>query len=37
LFVGHNLQRTWRARLAGGLLDRLIRDAEDLDVRVFPH
>jgi two-component system sensor histidine kinase KdpD len=37
LFVGHNLRRTWRARLAGSLLDRLIRDAEDLDVRVFPH
>ncbi len=37
LFVGHNLRRTWRTRLAGSLLDRLIRDAEGMDVRVFPH
>ena len=37
LFVGHNLRRDWRARLAGSPLDRLIRDAEGMDVRVFPH
>jgi len=37
LFVGHNLHRTWSTRLAGSLLDRLIRDAEGMDVRVFPH
>jgi two-component system sensor histidine kinase KdpD len=37
LFVGHNLRRTWRTQLAGSLLDRLIRDAEGMDVRVFPH
>jgi two-component system sensor histidine kinase KdpD len=37
LFVGHNLRRTWRTRLAGGLLDRLIDSAGDMDVRVFPH
>jgi two-component system sensor histidine kinase KdpD len=36
IFVGHNLNRTWRARLRGSPLDRLIRDADDLDVRVFP-
>jgi len=36
IFVGHNLRRTWRARLGGTPLDRLIRDAEGLDVRVFP-
>jgi two-component system sensor histidine kinase KdpD len=36
LFVGHNLRRTWRARLGGTPLDRLIRDAEGIDVRVFP-
>ncbi|MEO8074741.1 MAG: hypothetical protein ABI818_00330 [Acidobacteriota bacterium] len=37
LFVGHNLRPTWRARLTGGLLDRLIEQAEGMDVRVFPH
>ena len=37
LYVGHNLRRTWRSAVAGSLLDRLIRRAEGLDVRVFPH
>jgi K+-sensing histidine kinase KdpD len=37
LFVGHNLRQTWRTRLIGGLLDRLIEQAEGMDVRVFPH
>jgi two-component system sensor histidine kinase KdpD len=37
IFVGHNLRRSWRTRLGGGPLDRLIRDAEGIDVRVFPH
>ncbi len=36
LFVGHNLRRTWRAHVCGTPLDRLIRDAEGIDVRVFP-
>src|SRR5262249_62114440 len=36
IFVGHNLNRTWRARLRGSALDRLIRDADGIDVRVFP-
>jgi two-component system, OmpR family, sensor histidine kinase KdpD len=36
IFVGHNLRRTWRSRLGGTPLDQLIRDAEGLDVRVFP-
>ena len=36
IFVGHNLRRTWRTRLGGTPLDRLIRDAEGIDVRVFP-
>src|SRR5262245_17661613 len=37
LFVGHNLRQTWRTRLTGTLLDRLIQDADGMDVRVFPH
>jgi two-component system sensor histidine kinase KdpD len=37
LFVGHNLRRDWRSRLQGSALDRLIRGAEGMDVRVFPH
>ena len=36
IFVGHNLRRNWRSRLGGTPLDRLIRDAEGMDVRVFP-
>jgi two-component system sensor histidine kinase KdpD len=36
IFVGHNLRRRWRDRLGGTPLDRLIRDAEGIDVRVFP-
>jgi two-component system sensor histidine kinase KdpD len=37
IFVGHNLRQSWRNRLGGSPLDRLIRDAEGIDVRVFPH
>jgi two-component system sensor histidine kinase KdpD len=36
LFVGHNLARGWRTHLGGTPLDRLIRDAEGIDVRIFP-
>jgi two-component system sensor histidine kinase KdpD len=36
IFVGHSLRRSWRHRLAGTPLDRLIRDADGIDVRVFP-
>lgn len=36
IFVGHNLRRSWRTRLGGTPLDRIIRDAEGMDVRVFP-
>src|SRR5262245_46606424 len=36
IFVGHNLRRGLRDRLGGTPLDRLIRDAEGIDVRVFP-
>ena len=37
IFLGHNIRRDWRARLSGSPLDRLIRGAEGMDVRVFPH
>jgi two-component system, OmpR family, sensor histidine kinase KdpD len=37
IFVGHNIRSGWRNRLGGTPLDRLIRDAEGFDVRVFPH
>jgi len=36
IFVGHNLRGGWRARLGGTPLDRIVRDAEGIDVRVFP-
>ncbi len=37
IFIGHSLRQNWRTRLFGGAVDRLIRDAEDMDVRIFPH
>lgn len=37
LYVGHNMRRDWRARLRGSPLDRIIRGAEGMDVRVFPN
>jgi two-component system sensor histidine kinase KdpD len=37
LFIGHSLRRSWWDRLAGGPVDRFIRGAEGMDVRVFPH
>lgn len=37
IFVGHRSGRHWWDRLVGGPIDRLIRAAEGIDVRVFPH
>jgi two-component system sensor histidine kinase KdpD len=37
IFVGHSTHESWWHRLWGGSLDRLIRVAEGIDVRVFPH
>jgi two-component system sensor histidine kinase KdpD len=37
IFIGHSLRRSWWDRIAGGPIDRLIRAAEGMDVRVFPH
>ena len=36
IFVGHNIRHGLRFRFGGTPLDRLIRDAEGIDVRVFP-
>ena len=36
IFVGHPSSVHWWDRFLGGPLDRLIRDAEGIDVRVFP-
>jgi two-component system, OmpR family, sensor histidine kinase KdpD len=36
IFVGHSLRRGWTARFRGTPLERLIREAEGIDVRVFP-
>jgi two-component system sensor histidine kinase KdpD len=36
IFVGHSLRRSWTARFLGTPLERLIREAEGIDVRVFP-
>jgi two-component system sensor histidine kinase KdpD len=37
IFVGHPNRVHWWDRFVGGPLDRLIRAAEGIDVRVFPH
>jgi two-component system sensor histidine kinase KdpD len=37
IFVGHSAKEKWWERLTGTPLDRLIRGANDIDVRVFPH
>jgi two-component system sensor histidine kinase KdpD len=37
IFVGHSTRQRWWERLTGTPLDRLIRDADDIDVRIFPH
>jgi two-component system, OmpR family, sensor histidine kinase KdpD len=37
IFVGHSSHQKWWQSLTGTPLDRLIRGANDIDVRVFPH
>ena len=37
IFVGHRSGKYWWNRLWGGPVDRLIRAAEGIDVRVFPY
>jgi two-component system, OmpR family, sensor histidine kinase KdpD len=37
IFVGHSTREQWWERFTGTPLDRIIRGANDIDVRVFPH
>src|ERR1700676_2874661 len=37
IFIGHSAHNTWRDRLFGDPVLRLIRAADGIDVRVFPH
>jgi two-component system sensor histidine kinase KdpD len=37
IYVGHKNRESWRERAFGSDLDHLIRAAEGMDVRVFPH
>ena len=37
IFIGHSAHNSWRDRLFGDPVLRLIRAAEGIDVRVFPH
>jgi len=37
IFVGHSMKNDWGTRLWGTPVSRLIRAAEGMDVRVFPH
>jgi two-component system, OmpR family, sensor histidine kinase KdpD len=36
IFIGHSMRKGWRARLRGNPVERLIKLAEGIDVRVFP-
>jgi two-component system sensor histidine kinase KdpD len=36
IFVGHSQQTGWRTRFRANLVERLIRGADGIDVRVFP-
>jgi two-component system sensor histidine kinase KdpD len=36
IFIGHSARNTWRERIFGDPVRRLIREAEGIDVRVFP-
>jgi two-component system sensor histidine kinase KdpD len=36
IFIGHSAHHTWRKRLLGDPVRRMIRKAEGIDVRVFP-
>jgi two-component system, OmpR family, sensor histidine kinase KdpD len=37
IFIGHSLTNSWRARFSSTIVDRLIRAAEGMDVKLFPH
>jgi two-component system sensor histidine kinase KdpD len=37
VFIGHSLRQSWWSRLFGTPVDRLIRNAEGIDVCIFPH
>ncbi len=37
IFIGHSARNTWRDRFFGDPVLRLIRAADGIDVRVFPH
>jgi two-component system sensor histidine kinase KdpD len=37
IFIGHSLRESWRRRVFGSPVDRLIQAADGIDVRVFPH
>jgi two-component system sensor histidine kinase KdpD len=37
IFVGHSQRRGWWHRMFGTPLERLIFEADGIDVRVFPH
>jgi two-component system, OmpR family, sensor histidine kinase KdpD len=37
IFVGHSQRSGWWSRMFGTLLERLILEADGIDVRVFPH
>ncbi|MEP7353714.1 MAG: hypothetical protein ABI824_10825, partial [Acidobacteriota bacterium] len=37
IFVGHSLEQKWWQRWTGSHVDRLVRGARGMDVRIFPH
>ena len=37
IFVGHSLRRGWWQSLTPNPVDRLILEADGIDIRIFPH
>ncbi|MGH9477395.1 MAG: hypothetical protein ACRD1C_13885 [Terriglobales bacterium] len=37
IYIGHGAHESWRSRLTGSPVEHLVRRAEGIDIRVFPH
>lgn len=37
IFIGHSLSDTWKSRLSRSIVDRLLQQAEGMDLKLFPH
>lgn len=37
IFIGHSLSNSWKSRFTRSIVDRLIQEAEGIDLKLFPH